>query len=326
VKLAKLFAALLVFGVFWRVQVHAAKPDWPKSLTIATASPGGVYLPYGRFLAKLWTTKLGIAVDAVSTQGPVHNIKLLDLGGAQIGFTTMGIALQGWNGTGTWAEGKRYRNMRALFPMYDTPFEVAVLRRSGIAALQQLDNAAVGVGPRAGTGGEYIPGIMKLLGVAPDVKYGSVDDQTTELLGGRYPASATMTGVPVPAWSLAESKEPLRFLTLSREQIRAVLEKFPEMSPSTIPMKTYKSLTADYATFGVYNFAIGRADLPADLVYQMVKAVFENAPALVHEVSAAADTLPHNVVKDTFLPLHPGAVRYYREIGIQLEPKLIPGT
>jgi TRAP-type uncharacterized transport system substrate-binding protein len=58
----------------------------------------------------------------------------------------------------------------------------------------------------------------------------------------------------------------------------------------------------------------------------MVKAVFENTPALVHEVSAAADTLPHNVVKDTFLPLHPGAIRYYREIGIQIEPKLIPGT
>ena len=86
-----------------------------------------------------------------STRGPIHNVKLLDLGGAQIGLVTMGIALQGWNGTGDWVEGKRFRNMRALFPMYDTPFQLVVLSRSGITTLQQLDKQPMGVGPRAGT-------------------------------------------------------------------------------------------------------------------------------------------------------------------------------
>ena len=60
------------------------------------------------------------------------------------------------------------------------------------------------------------------------------------------------------------------------------------------------------------------ADLPDDLVYQLVKAVFENQPLLVKATSAASDTLPQNAVKDTFLPFHPGAVRYYREIGISV--------
>jgi TRAP transporter TAXI family solute receptor len=145
--------ALLLSGLLWSALASAASPDWPKSLTIGTASPGGVYLPYGQFLAKLWTDKLGIPVDALSTQGPVHNVKLLDLGGAQIGMTTMGIALQGWKGTGEWTGGKSFTSMRALFPMFDTPFQLAVLRRSGITTLQQLDKRAMGVGPRAGTGG-----------------------------------------------------------------------------------------------------------------------------------------------------------------------------
>src|SRR6516225_2827946 len=213
-KFAKILCFLLILGAFCWTQASAANPDWPKSLTIGTASPGGVYLPYGRFLAKLWTDKLAIPVDAVATQGPVHNVKLLDLGGAQIGFATMGIVLQGWNGTGDWTEGKRFRNMRALFPMYDTPFQLAVLRRSGITSLQQLEHKAMGIGPRAGTGGTYIPSIMKVLGVAPDIKYGSIADLATELLAGRYDASATLTGVPVPALSQAEDKEPLTFIRL----------------------------------------------------------------------------------------------------------------
>ena len=157
-KIFKTLYALYFLVAFCFTLAHAANSDWPKSLTIGTGSPGGVYLPYGRFLAKLWTEKLGIPVDAVATQGPVHNVKLVDLGGAQIGFTTMGIALHGWNGTGDWTEGKQYRQMRALFPMLmaSTPFQVAVLRSSGITTLQQLDDRPVVIGPRAGTGGTYI--------------------------------------------------------------------------------------------------------------------------------------------------------------------------
>jgi uncharacterized protein len=321
---AKVLSLLLLVSAFFATQALAANADWPKSLTVGTASPGGVYLPYGQFVAKLWTEKLDIPVDALSTQGPIHNIKLIDLGAAQIGFTTMGIALQGWNGTGEWVEGKQYRKMRALFPMYDTPLQILVLRRSGITKLDQLNNQPMGVGPRAGTGGTYLPEIMKSLGVSPQIKYGSISDLSTELLAGHYVASATMTGVPVPAFVQAESKEPLTFIRLTPEQIETIQKALPELSSSTIPANVYKSLGTDYETVGVYNFAIGRADLPDDLVYQLLKVLFENQTALAKAVSAAVDTVPQNVSKDTFLPLHPGAIRYYREIGIKIPDGLVP--
>jgi len=323
-KPPSIFCLLLTLPAFSGALAQPANPEWPKSLTIATSSPGGVYLPYGQFLAKLWTAKFSIPADAVVTQGSLQNVKLIDLRGAQIGFATMGIALHGWYGTGDWTQGKRYLNMRALFPMYDTPFQIAALRRSGVTELQQLDHKVLGIGPRAGTGGTYVPDIMKLLGVAPEIKYGSVDDQATELLAGRYAASAAMTGAPVPAFAEVESKEPLTFIKLTQAQIDAVRKAMPELSPSTILSKTYRSLESDYETLGIYNFAIGRADLPDDLVYQLVKALFENAQALAAEVPAASQTIPRNVDKDTFLPLHPGAIRYYREIGIAIQPELIP--
>jgi TRAP transporter TAXI family solute receptor len=251
-------------------------------------------------------------------------VKLIDSGGAQLGMTTMGVALHGWNGTGDWTGGKSFRSMRALFPMYDTPFQAVVLRRSGIATLAQLDKKRLGIGPRAGTGGTYIPTILKILGISAELAYGSFDVAATELLAGRYDAIVTLTGAPVPAVQEVEAKEPVIFFSLSAEQIEAVRKAIPEFSLSKIAAGTYRLLHEDYVTIGVYNFAIGRADLPDDLVHQLVKAVHENQPRLVKAHATARETVPENVLKNSFLPFHPGAVRYYREVGINIPDLLVP--
>jgi TRAP transporter TAXI family solute receptor len=304
---------------------QAANPKWPTSLTLGSASPGGVYIIYGDALAKILTDKLGIAVNPLPTQGPVHNIKLLESNGAQLGLTTMGVALQGWNGTGDWTEGKRFQMMRALFPMYDTPFQTIALVRSGITSIDQLDGKRVGVGPRAGTGSTYIPSVLKAIGMSAQITNGSFDHMADELFASNFDAVMTLTGAPVPAIQQAAAQQPFSLIALSREQIDAIRKAIPEFSPSKIRAGTYRFLDKDYDTLGVFNFAIGRADLPDDLVYQLVKAVFENQPTLLKAHSTAAETIPQNVIKDTFLPLHPGALRYYREIGIKI-PDVLAAT
>jgi TRAP transporter TAXI family solute receptor len=315
-------ACLLAIGT--STSTWAASPDWPKSLILATASPGGVYYIYGEELARILTEKLGIAVNPLPTQGPVHNVKLVEGGGAQLGMITMGVGLQGWNGTGDWTNGKQFRNMRALFPMYDTPFQAVVLRRSGITTVAQLDKKRIGIGPRAGTGGTYIPAILKVLGISAESIFGSFDEMVTELFAGRQDAFVTLTGAPMPAIREAEAKEPVTLISLSPEQIDAIRKAMPEFTASKIAAGTYSSLDKDYNTIGVYNFAVARADLPDDLVYQLVKAVFENQPRLLKASLTASETIPQNVVKNTFLPFHPGAVRYYREIGISIPQALVP--
>ncbi len=315
----------LCLNLAYACAAQAANPNWPTSLTLGSASPGGVYIIYGEALAKILTEKLGIAVNPLPTQGPVHNIKLLESGGAQLGLTTMGVALQGWNGTGDWTDGKRFRMMRALFPMYDTPFQTIVLARSGITTIAQLDGKRVGVGPRAGTGATYIPAITKALGISAQITNGSFDHMADELFTGNYDAVMTLTGAPVPAIQAAAEQQPFILVRLSPEQIAAVRKAIPEFSASKIRAGTYRFLDKDYDTFGVFNFAIGRADLPDDLVYQLVKAAFENQPTLLKAHSTAAETIPQNVLKDTFLPLHPGALRYYREIGIKI-PDVLAAT
>ena len=303
--------------------VPAAGPDWPKSLTLGTASPGGVYYVYGEALAQILTEKLGVTVNALPTQGPVHNVKLIESGGAQLGLVTMGVALQAWNGT-TADWGKPARTLRALFPMYDTSFQITVLRRSGISSVAMLDQLDVGAGPRAGTGGVYVPMILSALGVSARMGYGSWDSMTKDLLSGRYNAVVMVGGAPFPAAMELEKKEPLHFISLSEPEIDVVRKAIPELSLSHITAGTYTSLDKDYTTVGVYNFAVGRSDLPEDLVYNLVKAVHDNQPRLVSSTESAKETIPQNILKDTFLPFHPGAVRYYREIGIKIPDALVP--
>jgi TRAP transporter TAXI family solute receptor len=282
---------------------------------LVTASPGGVYYIYGDELAKILTEKLGIAVNPLPTQGTVHNVLLVDNGTAQVGMITMGVGLEGWNATADWTKGHKFRQMRALFPMYDTPFQPAVLRRSGLTGFTELEKK------RTGT---YIPAIMKALGISAEIVNGPHEQMGTELLAGRLDAYVSMLGAPTPTLQNVESIEPVTFLNLSPEQTKALRKAMPEISDAKIAVGTYRSLDKDYLTVGVYNFAIGRADLPDDLVYQLVKAAFDSQPRLLKIHSAARETIPQNVDKNTFLSFHPGAIRYYREIGISIPNSLVP--
>ena len=316
--------ATCLLAIYTSTIAPAANPDWPKALALATASPGGVYYVYGEAVAKILTESLKIPVNPSPTQGPVHNVKLVESGGAQLGLITMGVGLQGWNGTGDWTAGQRFRTMRALFPMYDTAFQLVTLRRSGIMTVAQFDNRNVGVGPRAGTGGTYAPAMLAAIGISAKIGYGAFEAAAADLLEGRYDALMMATGVPFPALQQVEAKDPVVFVSLTPEQIEAIRKVMPELTISEIGSGAYSSLDKTYTTLGMYNFAIGRDDLPDDLVYQLVKAVFENQPRLLKATSAASDTLSQNAVKNTFLPFHPGAVRYYRENSIKIPDALVP--
>jgi len=86
-----------------------------------------------------------MTVNPLPSQGPAQNVKLLDSGGAQLGMITMGVGLQGWNGTGEWTGSKQFRNMRALFPMWGSLFQAVALQRSGITTFAQLDKKRISV-------------------------------------------------------------------------------------------------------------------------------------------------------------------------------------
>jgi len=292
------FLTVLLFAP----SLGAGEEGWPKSIAISTASPGGTYYVYGHALADILTGALGIEVSAEATQGSTRNIILLETGRAMLGMITMGIGWEAWNGTGEWTKGQRFRAMRAILPMYDSPFTIAVPKRLGLKSLSELAGKRLGVGPRAGTSGTYFPRIFEALGIPVTFVYGSLEEMASQVIGGQPDGVALATGVPVPALLGIEAKEPLEFILFTPEQLGTVMGLMLELSASTVPRGTYPSLTEDYQTVGHFNFVVAHKDLPGDLVYRAVKAVYDNHERLVRAHPAGRETVPANVTRDAFLP------------------------
>ena len=293
----------------------AAEPNWPDHMTIGTASPGGTYYVYGAALAEILMHTLHIPVARQATEGPVQNIELLEAGDVQLAFVTTGVALQAWNATGVWAGQLPARSIRALFPMYDTPFVFLVLQNSGITSISGIGGKRVGVGPQRGTSASYALEFLGTLNVEAELVFGDYADLATQLREGKIDAFFAAAGAPFPAFVELEAKTKVRYLALSAEQIKKLRLAMPELTPTRVPAGTYPSLLRHYETVGLYNFAVVRADFNTDLAYQIVKATFDNQQTLMEAHPAASATIPANIDHNSFLPLHPGAIRYYQLIG-----------
>jgi uncharacterized protein len=308
-----IFAAAAALS--WPAPSRSGEPNWPDQLLIGTASPGGTYYVYGEGLAKILTRTLDLPVVRLATEGPTQNIELLEAGEAKLGFVTIGIALQAWNGSGVWVGKKPARSMRAIFPMYDTPFQFLVLQVSGIRSIAEMAGKRVGVGPRGGTSAAYFPEFFNTLKVPVNLVFGEWAELAAQVHQRTLDVLAVGAGVPFPSFVELESKDKVRYIAFAPEQIATLRLAMPELTPSRIPAGTYPSLLRHYQTLGLYNFAVAHALLPDDLVYNVVRAVFENHEEMMEAHAAAAATVPINIDRNSFLPLHPGAIRYYRQIG-----------
>ncbi len=296
----------------------------PKTMTLGTASVGGTYFVYGGVVAKILTDKTGIQVSTQQTQGPNQNVILVEDGKIELGMTTMGIALQAWTGTGDWTKGKKYEAIRALFPMYDTPLQCVALKKSGITSFKQLDGKTVGVGPKAGTPGTYLPLIFDALGMKATIRNGQGADMGSQLGDGILDAFCFGAGLPIPIFSQLDAEKEVVFFTWTDAERDAIRKKMPEFSDTVIPKGTYKSMAADQKTIGLYNFAIANKSMSDDVAYLVTKTILENNAAMMQGHAAASETIAANAKANTFLPFHPGAVRYYKEKGIQLPAATMP--
>ncbi len=290
---------------------RSGEANWPDTLIIGTASRGGTYQLYGEGLARLLTRKLGLPVSIRETEGPVENIKLLETGEVQLAFVTLGIAQQGWNGTGEWTGGRQFRSARALFPMYDTPFQFVVMSDASIQSVADLAGKQVGIGPQGGTGGVYTPLVFKAIKTSANFVTGSWTDLAAQLSTRKLDALVVVAGVPVPEVAELEKKGNTRNLALTPSEMVAVRLALPEIAASIIAAGTYPSLRRNYRTIGVYNFAVARADLAGDLSYAILDAVFDDPGETMQIHPAAAETVPSNFARNTILPFHDGAARWY---------------
>lgn len=315
-SLALAMAAALAPAIGAPARAEAAK------LTLGTASPGGTYVIYGGFVARLIARQSGISVATRQTGGPNDNIILLSDKKIDLGMTTMGIANQAWNAGAAWTKGRKFRDLRALFPMYDTPFHFVVLEKSDIRSVRDMAGRKVGVGPKAGTPGTYFPLMLKTLGIDAKIQYGGASAIADQLIEGKVDVFAFAAGLPIDAFSMIEDERNVRFIHYTDAEIAAIRKAFPELTAAVIPKGTYRQLDQDHKTLGTYNFFIVHKDMSADLAYRVTKTVLEHSGLIVRGHASAKETVLENWDRNTFLPYHPGAVRYFSERGIKVPDHL----
>jgi len=322
-RIRALVVICVLITLVWSAPLSSAPPGWPASLAIGTASPGGVYYDYGRELAAILTEALGIPVTAQSTQGSAQNAPLLEGGTVQLALVAMGTALRAWNGTGESAGGKQLRSMRALVPMFGTPFQLVTFRDSGIHSFADLANKRVGVGPAGGGSGTYGPLIFTALAVRATLRHGAWSMIGDQMRSRQLDAMMTAIGVPAPVIAELDASQPLAFIEMTPSEIVTLRKAMPELNATVMPAGTYPSQTEDYKTIGYFNFAVAHKNLPDDLVYAIVKAFFANHDRMIKVSPSARESVVENAKLITDIPFHPGAARYYREIGVQLPKGLV---
>lgn len=298
------------------------RSNWPSSLSIGTASQGGVYFVYGNGLAGFIGEALGVSASGAVTGGPVQNATLVQSKEQDLGLVTMGPMLDAWNGKSVLAPGLEHKDVRALFAMYETPMQAITMRSSGITKLSDLNGKRVSVGPAGGTGDMYWRRILEVLKIDATISNAGASDSAGQLKDGMIDAFLFAAGVPTGAFSQLSAEADVITFSFSEDELANVLKSFPEVAAYTIPANTYSVQKEDLKTVAMWNFVVVNKDMPESLAYEITKLALENNPRMVQIHATAKATVPENWNKNTFLPFHPGAARYYDEKGIQIPDNL----
>ncbi|MBN2122903.1 MAG: TAXI family TRAP transporter solute-binding subunit [Deltaproteobacteria bacterium] len=325
-KLAKWISAITVVFVLFSFSsaVAQTKPGWPKSVTIGAAPVGGTYYVWAGGYAKLLHDKMGIPGNVEVTGGPVHNTQLVDAKKLDFGMVTAAPVWEGFFGEG-WAKGKKHQNVRVIFPMYTTYFQMYSLAKTGIKGIRDLNGKSVGVGPVGGTPATYWPKIFELNGIKPGrmVNAGSAD-LNSQLKDGMLDANGQSVGLPWVTVTEIETTHDVNVYGVSGKDADNFLAKYPYFSKGKMPKGTYKSnKDRDIETLSIWNFMTVHKDTPNDFVYEVIKKTFENVDILIATHKSAREVKPENILHSPIV-LHPGAVKYYQEKGIKIPEKLLP--
>jgi TRAP transporter TAXI family solute receptor len=305
--------ALLLLAAFGATPAPAQNAS---HVTFMTAGDGSAFLPYGRGIAAYLAPK-GIPIEIKKSAGSNENLSAVDASSTTIGTAFLASAFDAVNGSG-WAAGRRHENLRALFPMYETSFQVAALRKSGLSTLADLDGKKVGVGPANAPAEVFFRAAAEVSGIKPVIVNGDPAELARLALDGEIDALWQGAVVPIPSLTEVADRADTLVFGLSDFEVAAMLAKLPALSATTIPPGTYKGQTAAIRSVSAWNFVIANKDLPVETAYAITKAVLSATDAKSEIYPTATGTRAGNAPNNRIMPFHPGAIRFYREAGVVL--------
>lgn len=296
-------------------------------LSIATGGTGGVYYPIGGGLAEIINNKVeGYSATAEVTGASVENMGLVATGDADLAIGLADTVYQAQTGTGRF-EGQQLEMIRGIASLYANMIQIVTLADSGIASLDDLRGKRVSVGA-PGSGTEV--NAEKILAAA-GISYDDIDEQRLNfnetadaLANGDIDAGFWSVGAPTSSILNLATTNSIRMIELTDEQIAAAQAAEPLFARTTLPGGLYRGVDTDVTVLGVPNVLVASSEMSDDLAYAITRAMFENIADLQAVHPAANQTTVDFTLSATPIPLHPGAIRYYEEIGATIPDRLRP--
>jgi TRAP transporter TAXI family solute receptor len=317
--------AALAAATFAMLSVQAVAAD--QFISIATGGTAGIYFPLGGAMGKLWTDNIpGVQATAEVTGASVENTRLVVSGEAVVALGTGNVVYEAHQGIGRFEQRGR-QPVLAIGALYPNAIQIATLAGSGIQGLQDLKGKRVSVGA-PGSGTEVMnKDVFEAVGITYDqfktAARLSYAETTNAMKDGNLDAGSLSVGLGASALLDLASTRDMHLVCMTPAEVDAITAKFPYYAPFTIPGGTYPGVDDDCATIQVANHLFVRADADEDLIYQMTKVLYEHTDKLVQTSKAASTVSPAYAMASTVVPLHPGAIRYYREIGVAIPERLL---
>lgn len=307
--LSLVLAAVLVLGA-----VSAASAA--TFLSIATGGTTGTYYPLGGDIANLFNTVLpDVKASAQATGGSADNLRLMDAGDAELGTVQNDVASFAYTGTDSF-EGEVINSFSVITSLYAEYVQIVTRADSDIHSIADFKGKSISIGA-AGSG--VYTNAMHVLEAAGltiddiDAQYLSFSESADGLKNKQIDAAFICAGIPNAAITELSSTVGVRLISLSDEEVAKLVAAHPTYANLKLPAATY-GLEEDVNCIAITALLVGRNDLDEELVYQMTKALFEQEGILTH-AKAAEITLDSAFVGVGELPVHPGAARYYEEVG-----------
>jgi TRAP transporter TAXI family solute receptor len=308
-----------------------------RNYLMATASTGGTYYPVGVALSTLVKVKLQptqkIGMSAISSAGSGENVKLLRENEVQFAILQGLYGSYAWEGTGPIASAGPQKDLRSVSMLWQNVEHFVVNKKfakTGTAAdLAGMKGQSMALGTKnSGTLGSNIV-LLGNLGVDAEKDYNLVyvgyGPSADALQNGQVGGMSTPAGVPVSAVTkaMANMGNDIVVLDFTDEQMKQADGGKELWTRYLIPKDTYPGQTKDINTIAQPNFLAVRSDVDEDAVYQITKTVYENLPFLNAIHGATKAMAIEKAIAGLPMPLHPGAARYYQEVGIKIPARLL---
>ena len=297
-----------------------------EQLSIATGGTGGVYFPMGGGLAEIINGKIdGYSATAEVTGASVENMGLVATCDADLAIALADTVQQGYTGTGRF-EGNALPMVRGLASLYANMIQIVALEGSGITTLEDLRGKRVSVGA-PGSGTEVnAAAILNANGMT----YDDIEEQRLNfnetadaLANGDIDAGFWSVGAPTSSILNLATTNSIVMIELSDAEIAAARAADPIFAQTTLDAGIYDGVGAT-TVLGVPNVLVVSSEMSDDLAYAITSAMFENIEDLRAVHPAANQTTVEFTLAATPIPLHPGAIRYFEEIGASIPDALRP--